>query len=121
MSRHVSLYLLLLLAAVAWGALLLYTRYIPPATVMAFVAFFLLLSIALVCTLTPIVYFIGLRLFPKRLYYATQRHALRQGILLSLIVVLNILLSTLNSWNIFTAIIILAVAIVVEVLSLARK
>jgi hypothetical protein len=45
----------------------------------------------------------------------------RQGILLSLCIVLNLILRALHSWNIITAIIIFVAAIVVEIVSLARK
>src|SRR6266568_4399485 len=119
--RQLSLYILLPIALLAWGGLLLFARYIAPVSLSAFMIFFLLLEIALISTLSPIAYFIGLRLFPRRLYNATKGHALRQGVLLSLVIVLNLLLRALHSWNIFTAVIILAVAVVVEVLSLARK
>ena len=119
--RQLSLYVLLPPALLAWGGLLLFTRYMAPTSLSAFIIFFLLLEIALVSTFSPLAYFIGLRLFPRRLYEATKGHALRQGLLLSLVIVLNLLLRALHSWNIFTAIIILAVAVVLEVLSLARK
>ena len=119
--RQISLYMLLPVALLAWSGLLLFTRYTAPTSLYAFTIFFLLLEVALISTLSPIAYFIGLRLFPRRLYDATKGHALRQGVLLSLVIVLNLLLRALHSWNIFTAIIILAVAIVIEVLSLARK
>jgi hypothetical protein len=118
---RLSLYVLLPIAVLAWGGVLLFTRYTAPASLSAFIIFFLLLEIALISTCSPIAYFIGLRLFPRRLYDATKSHALRQGFLLSLVIVLNLLLRALQSWNIFTGIIILAVAIVIEVLSLARK
>ena len=121
MIRQASLYILLPIALLAWGGLLLFARYIAPASLLAFMMFFLLLEIALISTFSPVAYFIGLRLFPRRLYNATKGHALRQGFLLSLVFVLNLLLRAFHSWNIFTAIIILAVAVVIEVLSLARK
>jgi hypothetical protein len=119
--RQLSLYILLPIALLAWGGLLLFTRYVEPVSLSAFMMFFLLMEIALITTFSPIAYFIGLRFFPRRLYNATKGHALRQGVLLSLAIVLNLLLRALHSWNIFTAIIILAVAVVIEVLFLARK
>ncbi len=121
MTSRAVLYSLMLTAPFAWGAVLLFARFVPPTTVLAFIALFLLLGLALTSTFTPIAYGIGLRFITSRLYRATMRHALRQGILLSLVIILNLILRALHSWNIFMGIIILVAAIIVEVLSLARK
>ncbi len=121
LSNRATLYILILLAPFLWGGLLLFTRYIPPQTVVAFIAFFALLSVAITSTFAPIAYFISLRFLSSRLYRTTVRHALRQGALLSLCIVLNLILLSLHSWNIFAAIIIFAAAIVIEILSLGRK
>ena len=121
LSNRATLYILIILAPFLWGGLLLFTRYIPPQTVLAFIAFFALLSIAITSTFAPIAYFISLRFLSSRLYRTTVRHALRQGALLSLCIILNLILLSLHSWNIFATIIILAAAIVIEVVSLARK
>lgn len=88
---------------------------------LAFVALFVLLGVALTSTFSPLAYFVTLRFLSSRLYRATVRHALRQGALLSLCIVLNLVLRALHSWNIFTAVVIFVAAVVVEVLSLARK
>jgi hypothetical protein len=121
LSNRATLYILIILAPFLWGGLLLFTRYIPPQTVLAFIAFFVLLSIAITSTFAPIAYFIGLRFLSSRLYRATVRHALRQGALLSLCIILNLILLSLHSWNIFATIIILSAAIVIEIISLGRK
>jgi hypothetical protein len=121
LSNRATLYILIILAPFLWGGLLLFTRYIPPQTVVAFIAFFVLLSIAITSTFAPIAYFISLRFLSSRLYRTTVRHALRQGALLSLCIILNLILLSLHSWNIFATIIILSAAIVIEVVSLARK
>jgi hypothetical protein len=121
MTRRASIYTLLLMAFVAWGGLLLFTRFVPPQSLLAFCAFFLLLAIALTGTFSPLAYVVGLRVFSLRHYRATLRHAIRQGILLSLVIVLNLILRALHSWSIFAAIVIVVVAVVLEVLSLARK
>ncbi len=121
LTNRTALYILMLLAPFAWGGLLLFTRFVPPHTLLAYLAFFVLLGVALTSTFAPLAYFIGLRFLSSRLYRATVRHALRQGALLSLCVVLNMMLLSLRSWNIFTAIVIFVVAIVIEVVSLARK
>ena len=119
-NRH-ALYLLIALAPFLWGGLLLFTRFIPPHTILAFIAFFVLIGIAITSTFAPIAYFISLRFLSSRLSRTTVRHALRQGALLSLCVILNLILLSLHSWNIFAAIIIFAAAIVIEVVSLAKK
>ncbi len=121
MSNRAALYILMLLAPIAWVGLLFFTRFVPPLSILAFIAFFLLLTVALTSTLTPLAYGIGLRFISSQIYRATVRHALRQGALLSLCIVFNLVLRALHSWNIFTAIVIVAVAVVIEVLSLARK
>ena len=120
-TNRATIYILLALAPIFWGALLLYTRFIPPHTLLAYFTLFILLGLAITSTFTPIAYFISLRFLSSRLARATVRHALRQGILLSLCIVLNLILLALHSWNIFAAIIIFAAAIVIEIVSLAKK
>jgi hypothetical protein len=121
LSNRTALYILILLAPLVWGGLLLFTRFVPPHTTPAFIAFFILLGVALTSTFSPIAYFISLRFLSSRLYRATVRHAIRQGALLSLCIILNLILLSLRSWNIFTAIVIFVAAIIIEVVSLARK
>lgn len=121
LSHRGAVYTLFFLALLAWGGVIAFTRYIPPSTVLAFAGFFLLLGLAMTCTLSPIAYVIGRRLLSSKLYRATMRNSMRQGFLLSLCIVLNLLLRALRSWNIFTAIIIFVAAIIIEVVSLARK
>ena len=121
LTNRATIYILLALAPIFWGALLLYTRFIPPHTLLAYFTLFILLGLAITSTFTPIAYFISLRFLSSRLARATVRHALRQGILLSLCIVLNLILLALHSWNIFAAVIIFAAAIVIEIVSLAKK
>src|SRR5712692_9612026 len=121
MTNRAALYTLILLAPLTWGGLLLFTRFVSPHTVLAFGAFFVLLGGALTSTFATLAYFIGLRFLSSRLYRATIRHALRQGALLSLCIILNLILLSLRSWNIFTAIVIFVATVVVEIVSLARK
>jgi hypothetical protein len=121
LTNRNALYILIVLAPLAWAGLVLFTNYIPPRTLLAFSAFFLLLGIALTSTFAPIAYFIGLRFLSSRLYRTTIRHALRQGGLLALCILLNLILLALHSWNIITAIVIFVAAIIIEVVSLARK
>ena len=121
MTNRTRLYSLIVLALLAWGGLLLFTRLVSPQPLIAFVTFFVLLDVALTSTLSPLVYVIGLGFLSSRLYRATLGHALRQGALLSLWIVFNLILRALHSWSIFTAIVSLGIAVVIEVLSLGRK
>ena len=121
MTNRTALNLLMVLAPLAWIALLVFTHYVPPQTVLAYATFFVLLDVALTSTLSPAAYFISLRFISSRLYRATVRHALRQGALLSLWIVFNLLLRALDSWNLFIAIVSLGIILVVELLSLGRK
>ena len=121
LTNRTAIYILALLAPLVWGGLLFFTRFVPPRTIPAFIAFFILLGVALTSTFSPIAYFISLRFLSSRLYRATVRHAIRQGALLSLCIIFNLILLSLRSWSVFTAIVILAVAIIIEVVSLARK
>ncbi|HCI80508.1 MAG TPA: hypothetical protein DHW02_12550 [Ktedonobacter sp.] len=121
MTGRIVLVSSIIIAPLAWAGVLLFTRFVPPSSTMAFVVLFLLLGIALTCTFAPVAYGIGLRFITSRLYRATMSHALRQGVLLALVVILNLILLVLHSWNILAAFIILAAAVLVEVLSLARK
>jgi hypothetical protein len=121
MTNRTAVYLLLLLALLAWGGLLLFTRFIPPDSTLAFICFFLILGIALTCTFSPLAYIFSARFLSVQQYRPNVRHALRQGTLLALCVVLNLLLRALHSWNIFAAIVIFVAAVLIEVLSLARK
>jgi hypothetical protein len=121
MTNRTALNMLMLFAPLAWAALLVFTHFVPPQAVQAYVTFFVLLSVALTSTLSPLAYFISLRFISSRLHRATMRHALRQGALLSLWIVFNLLLRALHSWNLFVAIVSLGIIIVIEVLSLGRK
>lgn len=121
MTNRASLYTLLVVALLAWGGILLFTRYVPPSTIAAFLTFFLILLVALTSTLTPLVFMIDRRLLARQHYRVTVRQAIRESALLSLVVILNLILRALHSWNLATAIVILGAAVVVEVLALARK
>jgi hypothetical protein len=118
MSNRSSFSTLILIALLSWGGLLWFTYAVPPSPFLAFVVFFLILAVALTSTAAPIAYMIGW-LFPST--QLTVRSAIRRGTLFALIVVLNLMLSALRSWNVFTAILIVVAVIVVEVVVLARK
>lgn len=121
MTNRVLLYTLIAIALLSWGGLLLFTYYVPPPNPMSFVIFFLILMVALTSTFAPLTYLVGGRLFATWHYHATMRAAIRQGALIASAVILNIIFYSLDSWNIFMAIVILAAAAVVEMLFLAHK
>ncbi|SRR5579885_1369596 len=121
MSNRASLYRLLPIVPLAWGGLLLFTRFVSPSTPVAFIAFFIILSVALTSTLALLIYGISSLLLASRRYYPTVRQAIRQGALLSLVIVLNLIIRALHSWSLFMALTILGAAVIVEVLSLAKK
>jgi hypothetical protein len=120
-TNRTTLNTLIVLAPISWVALALFVNLVPPRSVLIFVVFFILLDVALTSTFSPIAYVISLRFLASRLYRANARHAIRQGALLALCIVLNLMLLALHSWNMLTAILIFAVAIIIEVVSLARK
>lgn len=112
---------IVLIALLSWGGLLLFTYNVSPSTPLALLTFFLLLAVALMLTFSPLAYLIGQRLLFTRRYRSTASQALRQSALLTFIIIANLVLRLLDSWNLLTACIIIAAAIIVEVLSLARK
>jgi hypothetical protein len=121
MTNRSSLSVASIIALLAWASLLLFTGLIPPHTLLAFLAFFLILTVALIGTFTPVTYTFGRLFLTRHRYLVTMRYAFRQATLLALVILLNLILRALHSWNIFTALIILAVAIIIEILALARK
>lgn len=114
------MYRLLLITLVAWSGLLLFTYFVEPQSTLAFVIFFLIASVALTSIFAIIAFTVG-HVLPVHIYHTTIRHAIRQGALLSLAIVLNLMLRTLHSGSIFTAIMIVGAALVLEVLALAKK
>jgi hypothetical protein len=121
MSIRSSLYRLLLIGAAAWGGLLLFTYFVEPQSPLAPVIFFLIMSVALTSTLSITTYGIGRYVLRSRLYHTTIRRAIRQGALLSLAIILNLILRVMHSGNLFTGMIIVGATIMIEVLILAKK
>ena len=121
MTKRSSLSLFGIIALLAWAGLLTFTGFVAPRTPLAFVAFFLILCVALIGTFTPITYTLGQLFLLRRHYLVTLRYAFRQATLLALVILLNLVLRALHSWNIFTAFVILAAAVIIEILALARK
>src|SRR5438045_1628065 len=108
MSNRSSLFTLMLIALLSWVGLLLFTDIVPPHTVLAFIALFLIVAVALTSTVAPIAYMISWIFTPTR---PTIRSAIRRGALVALIVVLNLMLRAWSSWNVFTAILIVLAVI----------
>jgi hypothetical protein len=121
MTSRISLYTLLGVALLAWMGLLLFTHFVPPLTIPAFLAFFVILLVALTSTFTPVAFLIGRWILTGRHYRVTVRQSIRESALLALVVILNLILRALHSWNPAMAIVMLVAATVVEVLALARK
>lgn len=121
MPNRISLYTLLVIAIIAWIVLALFTRFMPPSTIVALLVFFLILLVALISSFTPFTYMLSRRLFEGRHYRMTIRQAIRQSSLLALVVILNLVLRALHSWNLAMAIVILGAALIIEILFLARK
>jgi hypothetical protein len=119
MTRRTALILLSIVALASWAALLLFTHAVAPATPVAFVVFFAILLVALTSTIAMCAYGLGSlilhsRLFTSKRHHASIRGALRQGTLLALAIIFNLVLRALNSWNMLTALAILLVAVVIE-------
>jgi hypothetical protein len=108
-------------ALLAWGGLLLLTRYIAPQSVPALIAFFVLLGIALLCTLAPLIYLIARAMLARRVTRPSLIQATRQSGLISIWIIFNLLLRVLHSWSLFTAIVSFGIIVVIEVLALGRK
>jgi hypothetical protein len=121
MVRVSSLYRLLFVAFLGWCAVLLFTRFVPPHSTLAFAFFFIIFGISLISTLAPLIYAIEQRIFPKHHAYLLVGYALRQSLLFTLATVLNLLFLALHSWNIIMALVILLAAVILEILFLARK
>src|SRR5437879_6810637 len=86
--------LLLTFASLTWGGLILFTGYVPPQSGLAVFIFFLLLTLALLCTLIPLIYLLT-RPLATRFYKLDLRLAFRQGSLLSIWILFNLILRLL--------------------------
>ena len=110
-----------ILALLAWGGLLLFTRYVAPASVWSLVVFFALLGVALFCTSAPLIHLATRSMLARRISRPTSGHALRQALLLSIFILFNLLLRVLHSWSLFTALVSLGIMVVIELLALSGK
>lgn len=111
-----------IVALLAWGGLLLFTRYVPPQSTLAFIIFFTLSGVALFCTLAPLIHLVTRGILARRhVRPPVINHALREALLISIWIVFNLSLRVLHSWNFFTAIVSFGIIIVSEILALGRK
>lgn len=108
-------------AALSWAGLLIFTRYVPPASVLAFLAVFALLGLALFCTFVPLTYLVTRSLLAKRIARPTIRHALRQSLLFAIFIEFNLFLRVQHSWSLFTTSISFIIIVIVELLALSGK
>ena len=119
-SGRGSLILLFIGALCTWGGLLLFTYYVRPASAPAIVFVFCLLSMALFCTCTLLIYGISWIVLTMSARRASVLQALREGGLTTAWLIFNLLLSTLHSWSIFTTLVSLGIIVVIELLVLGR-
>src|SRR5579875_441508 len=119
-KSRILLLVLSILALCAWGGLLIFTRYVPPRGLSIFILFFVLLGLALICTLTPLIYLVTRVILIRHSYRPILIQTLRQATLLSTWVGFNLLLRLLSSWSIFTAIVSFGIIVVIEILVLGR-
>jgi hypothetical protein len=121
MSTRAFLIVLTIAALLAWGGLLLFTLLVPPQGWLALLVVFVLLGLALLCTLTPLIYLVTRAILARRLYRPTLIQVVREAALISAWVIFNLLLRVLYSWSLFTAIISFGIIVVIEILALSWK
>ncbi|HEY3992512.1 MAG TPA: hypothetical protein VGM01_06475 [Ktedonobacteraceae bacterium] len=120
LSRRGLISIIALVALCMWGALFVFTYFIRPQNLPAILAVFILLSAALLCTCTLLIYLISWAILAARARRPSLTQALREGGLITAWLIFNLLLSTLHSWSIFTMIVSFGIIVVVELLVLGR-
>ncbi|HEY0753540.1 MAG TPA: hypothetical protein VGD98_06225 [Ktedonobacteraceae bacterium] len=115
LSRRGLLLIICAIALAAWGALLLFTYYMPISGP-AILAVFILLSVALCCTCFLLTYLI-LQLMQRM----NMVQAWRESGLISAWLIFNLALATLHSWGLFSAIVSFGIIIIIEALLLGRS
>lgn len=119
-GRRGLLGIISLVALCTWGALLLFTYFVQPQSMPAILVVFILLSAALVCTCTLLIYLISWAILAARAQRPSITQALREGGLTAAWLIFNLLLSTLHSWSIFTTVVSFGIIVVIELLVLGR-
>jgi hypothetical protein len=118
-SRRALLIVIAVSALCTWGGLLLFTYYVQPQGA-ATIVVFLLLSIALYCTCTLLIYSISWAVLATRARRPSLAQALRESGLTTAWLIFNLLLSALHSWSIFSTVVSFGIIVVAELLVLAR-
>lgn len=121
MRNRTFLFILCVIAPLAWGGLFLFTYLVTPTAVLPLLVFFVLLTVALLSIFFPLLYLLHARWLKRQRHRAILRQSFRQATLLTCMLLANLALRALHSWNLLTTLIILVIAIVLELLFLARK
>jgi hypothetical protein len=109
-------------AAGAWALVALYTYLVAPHGALGLAGGFALLYVALAATLVPLCRLVGGRLVPRALRAQVPfSHAVRQGLLLALLVTANLALLAGRAWSPVALIVGLIAFGIAEAVTLARK
>lgn len=100
---------------------MLFTRFIAPGSVPAFLGFFCLLGTCLLSTFIPLTYLVARLILAARSAQPRLGQATRQASLISAWIILNLLLRLLHSWSIFTAVVSFGIIVVIEFLALGKR
>ena len=122
MARRHPILFMMGVALVAWIGLGLFGKFVAPEGALARILFLLFVFITLTVTFSPIAQLVG-RQFVRSKWYAQHawRHALRQGALVALAIVANLVLKALDAWFWADIILIVFVVVLVELIALAPK
>src|SRR5260370_6892784 len=97
MSTRAQLSSLFASALLAWGGLLLFTRYVPPQTIAALLIVLALLGLALFCTFALLIYLITRAILATQLIRPNIRHVRRRALPLSIFLISTLPLLRLQS------------------------
>ena len=86
-------------AAAAWVPLLVFAYFVPPRGWLAVTSAYLLLTVALIWTIVPIFRALGARLAPEPTRGPGRQLARRQGIVLAVLIVGNLVLVAAHLWS----------------------
>jgi hypothetical protein len=108
------------LAAFLWAGLVLFMNRQPPSSANQTV-FLLLWGLAVTGTTLPLAYVIGIRLLPRADEDDSLLRAARQGLLAGIVAMVLMALQFMRLLNLFTALLLVALGVAVEVLLNLRK
>lgn len=102
--------------AVSWLGWIIALYKLNPfeSTGMALAFFFLTLFIALICTFTVLGFYLRVWIYKNEIYYNHINISLRQGILLSLIVMISLAFQLLGVLNWFSGFLLIVAVLLVE-------